>query len=258
MTEAAQSAVADAVSPAPTTTTTGGYTPGRIRALWATTIGKKYVVALTGVILALWLTLHMLGNLKVLGGPGDGSPAVDHYAEWLRTAGEPVIPRNGLLWITRFVLLTAVVLHVLAITQLWRRNRKARPAGFRKPARQRRTLAARTMYLTGPVLLVFVVFHILHFTTRTIHPTPLVKGHVYANLDHAFSKWYFVVVYVGVVAMLGMHLWHALWGATQTAGLDNPDRNWFLRRFAAVATLIIAIGFAVPPILFLFNVLPDA
>jgi succinate dehydrogenase / fumarate reductase cytochrome b subunit len=252
-----QSAVADAVSPVPPTTTRGGHTPGRLRVLWRSSIGKKFVVAISGVILVLWLALHMVGNLKALGGPGDRHAAIDHYSHWLRTAGEPVLPRNGMLWITRLILLAAVAFHLVAITQLWLRNRRARPAGH-APARVRRTLAARTMYSTGPLLLAFIVFHILHFTLRAIHPTPLAEGHVYANLDHAFAKWWIVVIYLGAVGLLALHLWHALWGAAQTAGLDNPDRNVFFRRLAAVVTLVIAVGFALPPVLFFVGALPDA
>jgi succinate dehydrogenase / fumarate reductase cytochrome b subunit len=250
----------DAVSPAPKTTAPAGYRAGRIRALWRTTIGKKYVVAITGVIMAIWLILHMLGNLKAFGGPGPagGQSAVDHYSHWLRTAFGPVIPPNVLLWIVRGVVLGALVLHIVAITQLWARNRNARPAGYRSPKRVRSTISARTMYFTGPAILAFLVFHILHFTTRTIHPNRMVGEHVYYNLDTAFSKWWLVVIYVGAVALLGMHLWHSLWSSAQTMGMDNPDRNWFWRRQAAVLSVVVAVGFAAVPVLFLVGALPDA
>lgn len=239
------------------TTSTSKHT-GRLMALWNTTIGKKYVVAITGVIMALWLLGHMLGNLKALYGPGSSqAAAIDHYAEWLRTVGAPAMPREGVLWISRVVILSAVFLHIVAITQLYQRNRAARPVGH-GPRRVRSTLAARTMYLTGPLLLAFIVFHILHFTTRTIHPTPLIEGQVYANLDHAFAKWWLVAIYVGAVLSLGFHLYHALWSAAQTAGLDNPDRNPFFRRQAAVATAAVVLGFSAPPVLFLTGALPDA
>jgi succinate dehydrogenase cytochrome b subunit len=236
------------------------YRAGRIRALWRTTIGKKYVVAITGVIMALWLVGHMAGNLKALGGPGSAgqASAIDHYAEWLRHAGGPAIPREGVLWASRVVILTAVILHIIAITQLYARNRAARPPDYRNPTRVRSTFAARTMYVTGPLILAFIVFHILHFTTRTIHPTPLAEGAVYRNLDLAFAKWWLVAIYVGAVAALGFHLHHSLWSAAQTAGMDNPDRNWFWRRQASVVTAAVVIGFSLVPILFLTGALPDA
>jgi succinate dehydrogenase / fumarate reductase cytochrome b subunit len=243
--------------PDPTTT---NYRAGRLRALWRTTIGKKYVVAITGVIMAIWLIGHMLGNLKAFGGPGpaDEGSSIDHYAEWLREVGAPAIPREGLLWTSRAIIITAVVLHIIAITQLYLRNRNARPPGHRHPPRSRSTIAARTMYVTGPLLLVFVVFHVLHFTTRTIHPTPLLAEQVYFNLDSAFEEWWLVAIYVAASVALGLHLWHSLWSSAQTAGLDNPDRNWFWRRQAAVVTTAMVIGFGLVPVLFLAGVLPDA
>jgi succinate dehydrogenase / fumarate reductase cytochrome b subunit len=114
------------------------------------------------------------------------------------------------------------------------------------------------MYVTGPLILAFIVFHILHFTTRTIHPTPLAEGAVYRNVDLAFQKWWLVAIYVGAVSALGLHLHHSLWSAFQTAGFDNPDRNWFLRRQASLITAVVVIGFALVPILFLTGALPDA
>jgi succinate dehydrogenase / fumarate reductase cytochrome b subunit len=112
------------------------------------------------------------------------------------------------------------------------------------------------MKATGFLTLAFVVFHVLHFTTRTIHPTPLRKGAVYANAYDAFHRWWIVAVYVGAVALLGFHLSHGLWSGAQTAGLDSPDRNWFWRRLATGVTLVTVVGFALIPILFATNALP--
>ena len=101
-----------------------------LRELWASSIGKKIVVAITGVILALYVVAHAAGNLKAFQGAGEnaGGPSLDHYAEWLRTVGEPAIPRQGLLWTIRIVLILALILHVTAVIQLTKRNREARPA----------------------------------------------------------------------------------------------------------------------------------
>jgi succinate dehydrogenase / fumarate reductase, cytochrome b subunit len=109
---------------------------------------------------------------------------------------------------------------------------------------------------TGLLILVFIVFHILQFTTRTIHPTPLASGTVYANAYGAFQKWWIVLIYVGAVVLLGYHLNHALWSGAQTAGVDNPDRNWFWRRLATGVTLLVVIGFALVPTLFWTGALP--
>jgi succinate dehydrogenase / fumarate reductase, cytochrome b subunit len=109
---------------------------------------------------------------------------------------------------------------------------------------------------TGLLILVFVVFHILQFTTRTVHPTRLVNGAVYSNAYDAFQKWWIVLIYVGAVVLLGYHLNHALWSGAQTAGIDNPDRNWFWRRLATVVTLSVVVGFALVPVLFWVGALP--
>jgi succinate dehydrogenase / fumarate reductase cytochrome b subunit len=231
------------------------YRPHRLLALWRSTIGKKYVAAVSGILLAGFVIAHMLGNLKALEGPGRGHAALDRYAHFLRTLGSPVLPHDFALWIERIVLLAAVVLHVTVVTQLWLRNRRAKPGGHRSKL-ERATWAARTMPWTGLVILVFVVFHILQFTTGTIHPTTWVRGAVYANTYDAFQQWWLVLIYVGVVALLGFHLNHALWSGAQTSGADNPDRNWFWRRLASVVAVSVTVGFALIPILFWTGALP--
>jgi succinate dehydrogenase / fumarate reductase cytochrome b subunit len=231
------------------------YRPHRLLTLWRSTIGKKYVAAITGVLLAGFVVVHMLGNLKAIEGPGGGHPALDRYAHFLRTIGSPALPHNFVLWIERIVLLAALALHLTVITQLWLRNQRAKPRNHRsKPVRS--TIFARTMPWTGLLILAFIVFHILHFTTRTIHPSKLVGGAVYANAYGAFHKWWVVVIYVGAVVLLGLHLNHGLWSGAQTAGVDNPDRNWFWRRFATGLTVLVVVGFALIPILYAFDALP--
>jgi succinate dehydrogenase / fumarate reductase cytochrome b subunit len=160
-----------------------------------------------------------------------------------------------LLWIIRSIVIIALVLHVVAVVQLWILNRKARPRNQKsKPVRS--TIFARTMTWSGVLVLAFTVFHVLHFTTRTIHPTRLVNGAVYANAYYAFQKWWLVVIYVGAVVLLGLHLNHGLWSGSQTAGVDNPDRNWFWRRLATGVTIVTVVGFAVVPILYVADVFP--
>ena len=243
-------------APAPTIASQELPQRGRwLRELWASTIGKKLIVAITGVILAIYIVLHALGNLKAFqGGSGAGQPAVDRYAEWLRTVGEPAIPRNGVLWVIRIVLIAALLLHIAAIVQLTAKNRAARPLGHR-PHRIVRSLSARTMLFTGIVILAFLVFHILQFTTRTIQTTPVYEGTVYANLYEAFQKWYFVVIYVGAVALLGLHLMHALWSVTQTWGFDKPNRNPTIRRLATGTAVAVTLGFASVPLAFWTGIL---
>jgi succinate dehydrogenase / fumarate reductase cytochrome b subunit len=226
-----------------------------LREVWASTVGKKVIVAITGAILALYVIVHMLGNLKAIQGTGSNGAAIDSYAEWLRTVGSPVIPRNGVLWVIRAILIAALVIHIVAITQLTKRNRAARPPGA--PAtRIQRSLSSRTMLASGIVILAFLVFHILQFTTRTIQVTPVYQGTVYLDLYNAFQKWYFVLIYVGAVVVLGFHLRHALWSVTQTAGWDKPNRTTTFRRAATATAVLVTVGFASIPILFWSGALP--
>jgi succinate dehydrogenase / fumarate reductase cytochrome b subunit len=217
--------------------------------LWKTTIGKKTFVAVSGSILVAYLVLHMAGNLWSLAGPGNGDPQIDVYAEWRRTFGGPLIPEDGVLWAVRLILLTALIVHVVGVVQLKQRNRAARPQAF--PARRiGRSWESRLMMVSGTAILAFLIFHILQFTTLTIDVTPLTKGAVYANLYNAFQEWYFVLIYLVAVVLVGAHLRHALWSLFQTLGLDNPERNQQIRTGASVLTVILVAGFASVPILF--------
>ncbi|MCA1657451.1 MAG: succinate dehydrogenase cytochrome b subunit, partial [Actinobacteria bacterium] len=237
-----------------------GYPPPRgrwLREVWDSTIGKKIVVAITGLILAGYVVLHVLGNLKAFQGDGSGGAPLDDYAEWLRTVGSPAVPRDGILWLVRILLIAALILHVAAITALVRRNRAARPDEQRTPPKLERTFSSRTMMFTGIFILAFTVFHILQFTTRTIQVTPVYQGTVYANVDAAFQKWYLVLLYVGAVVSLGFHLRHAIWSTTQTLGWDKPNRNNSFRRFATGLAVAITVGFASVPVCFYLDILPD-
>ncbi len=228
------------------------------RELWSSTVGKKLIVAVTGVILVAYVILHVLGNLKTLqGNGGAGAAPVDTYAEWLRTVGKPVIPRDGVLWLVRVILISAFVIHIVGVTQLIKRNREARPPGHRKAKRIGRSFSSRTMAWTGVLLAVFVVFHVLQFTTLTIHPTPLAEGTVYANLYDAFQQLWIVVLYVAAVAILGFHLRHALWSVLQTHGVDAPNRNPTIRRGATATAVLITVGFAAIPIVIYAGLLPE-
>lgn len=222
--------------------------------MWKSTIGKKTIVAVTGTILVGYLILHMAGNLNSLFGPGGGSPRVDWYAAWLRDFGQPLIPYAGILWAVRALLLGALILHITGVVQLRARNRAARPAEY--PAKRLgRSWESRLMMFSGLLLLAFIVFHILQFTTLTIDITPLHHGEVYANLYNAFQEWYFVAIYLVALFLLGTHLRHALWSLVQTLGLTNPSRNPQVRLGATVLTVILVVGFALVPIFFWTGVL---
>lgn len=226
-----------------------------LRELWDSSIGKKIAVAVSGAVLVGYVVLHMLGNLNSLYGPGGGDARVDEYAHWLRTFGEPLLPHGFVLWAVRVLLLVAVIVHITGVVQLRARSRAAR--GGHASRRIGRSFSSATTMVTGTLLLAFIVFHILQFTTLTIDVTPLSEGAVYANLYNAFQKWYFVLLYVLAVGSLGFHLRHGVWSAVQTLGLDSPERNQPLRRTAGALAVVIVVGFLLVPILFWTNALGE-
>ncbi len=232
---------------------------GRLVLLYRTTLGKKAIVAVTGIILFGFVALHMIGNLKsFLGDEADGTAAVDAYARFLMTMGEPALPHGFALWSVRIILLVALILHVGTAIGLARRNRAARPVRYQGGhTRVEATFSARAMLWSGLLLLVFLVFHILQFTTGTIDVTPIVPEDVYANLFHTFHEWFFALIYIGAMALLGLHLYHGVWSLFQTLGLDNPDRNRGLRLFAAISAVLIFIGFCAVPVFFFLGVMPE-
>jgi succinate dehydrogenase / fumarate reductase, cytochrome b subunit len=240
--------------------TTAAPTPrfqsSRVLRLWRSTIGKKTVVALTGSVLVGYLVLHMAGNLTIFAGPGNGSDArIDSYAHFLRTAGRPLLPYSSLLWAVRVLLIASLVLHVTGVVQLRRRNAAARPSGH-PPRRIGRSWSSRTMMVTGPLLLAFIVFHILQFTTLSIQVTPEDEGAIYRNVHGAFGVWWVVVLYLAAVGAVGFHLRHGIWSVAQTLGFDSPARNGRLRVGATLITLAVTIGFASVPVLVWTGVLP--
>ncbi len=224
---------------------------------YKTTIGKKIVVAVTGLIFFGFVAVHMLGNLKTfLGVDGAGVPKLDVYARMLREIGEHFVGHSTVLWLTRVVLVVALIIHVLTVHQLRRANRASRPVGYANQKYSSTTIAATTMWWGGLVLLAFIVFHILHFTTGQLHFQGFVEGRVYANVYSAFKVWYITLIYVVAMCALCLHLYHGAWSLFQTLGLDNPQRNDTIRLFAKVAAFVIAIGFLSVPVAVCLGFLP--
>lgn len=219
--------------------------------LYRSVLGKKAIVAVTGTFLLLFLVLHVAGNLKVfLPDPAPGVPDIDVYARFLRTMGEPLLPFAGALWTVRVVLLAAFALHVLCVFQLATHNRRSRPVGYRRVQYVEATAPARWMLFTGSLLLLFLVIHLLQFTTGTIDAENFVRGAVYANLDRSFGRWYYAAFYVGAMLVLALHLYHGGWSLFQSLGLDSPDRNRALRTVALCVAVGLALAFASVPMAF--------
>jgi len=214
-------------------------------------LGKKALVAVTGAIMLGFLFLHVIGNLKAfLPDPEPGVPDIDVYSEFLRTLGEPILPYSVALWIFRVVLAGALVLHVVCVFQLASQNRRARPVRYERVDYVEATASGRWMLYTGSLLLVFVVIHLLHFTTGTIDATRFIHGAVYDNLYRAFHQWSYAGFYLTAMVVLGLHLYHGAWSLFQSLGLDNPDRNRGLRRMAIVIAITLPLAFASVPIAF--------
>lgn len=226
---------------------------------YSTSVGKKLVVAVTGAIMYGFVIGHMLGNLKAFAGPS----ALDQYAEMLRQIGAAFLGHGTFLWIARIVLIGAVVLHVITVIQLIRRNAKAKPTRKIK-RRNASTLAAKWMAISGTLILVFIVVHLAQFTMGWITPHAsgtegFEHGKVYSNLWGAFNVWWVSAFYVLMMAMVCMHVYHGAWSMCQTLGLDTPDRNKLLRAGAAGTAIILFIGFSAVPLSMLSNAIqaPD-
>ncbi|THA26910.1 succinate dehydrogenase [Streptomyces sp. RKND-216] len=210
--------------------------------LWRSTVGKKAVMAVTGLAMLLYLVAHMLGNLKVFLGPGD----MNGYAHWLRTIGEPFLGPGWFLWLARVALVAAVVAHGVAAYQLSRRDLAARPVGYAH-RRRRASYATRTMRWGGIILALFVVWHVLDLTTGTVHPG-FEQGRPHQNVVNTFSTWYGNVVYSVAMLAVGLHVRHGFWSAAQTLGANRPHLDRALRRAADVLAVALTAGFLAVPI----------
>jgi succinate dehydrogenase / fumarate reductase, cytochrome b subunit len=217
-----------------------------------TSIGKKLLMATSSIILFLYVVAHLAGNLKIFFGPDP----FNHYAEWLRVAGSPLFPDEGVLWIARVVLLIALLVHVGAYIQLWHQKRRARTVGYRTFDPQVFSWMSRTMVWGGIAILGFVVFHILHLTTGHVQPDlayEFQRHDAYENVIAGFRVWWVSAVYVVGVVALGMHLYHGLWSAMQTLGMNNAKYNLYRRPGAAAIAILITIGYLTIPLGVLFG-----
>ncbi|MBB4683415.1 succinate dehydrogenase cytochrome b subunit [Amycolatopsis jiangsuensis] len=212
-------------------------------AFWSTTIGKKQVMAVTGLLLVLFLLAHMAGNLKIFFGPEE----FDDYSGWLRTIGEPVLHSSWYLWVQRSVLLLALVLHVTAAVQLSTRDRRARPVKYAHGQRPRASFATHTMRWGGATLAVYVLWHILDLTVGVANQD-FRAGHPYHNVVADFQVWWVNLIYLVALLMLGLHINHGFWSAAQTLGITSATRDRALRATGTVLAVVITGGFMIVPI----------
>ena len=201
--------------------------------LYSTSVGKKYVMAITGIMGIGFVLVHMIGNLKMYLGRED----YNHYAEFLRELLVPIFPRTVLLWILRGTLIAAVLGHLHAAVTLTKMNREARPVKYQSARDyQAANFASRTMRYTGVLVLLFIVWHLLDLTAGTVNGGKFVRGDAYANVYHSFDRPVVAIAYIVANIALGVHLFHGVWSFN----------TWRRHIAAGVATLIVVGNVSFP------------
>ena len=216
------------------------------------TIALKLLMAVSGLVFIVFVLLHMYGNLKAFA----GHDAYNNYAHHLRILGEPMLPREGALWVLRAVLLGSLVVHVYAAVTLWRRARSARTVKYVVKKHTGAIPASRMMRFGGVALLLFIVWHLLNFTIGKVNVSGGPTNDPYDLLVDTFEVWWLTLIYLAAMAMLGAHLHHGVWSSAQTLGLTNNARA---RRNAKslgwIVAIVIAGGFSLVPIFVLAGVI---
>ena len=212
-------------------------------AFYRSGVGKKWVMAITGLMIMGFVFFHAVGNLKVYMGAQD----FNHYGEFLRELLVPILPRTVALWLMRVGLIVAFALHIHSAYGLTRMNARAGTGGYRQSRDwQAATAASRTMRWTGVIIALFVLFHLADLTWGTANPD-FVRGDVYRNFVATFSRPPVAVIYIVANIALGLHLFHGAWSMFQSMGVNNPRWNSWRRSFAVgFAAVITAMNIMFP------------
>jgi succinate dehydrogenase / fumarate reductase, cytochrome b subunit len=217
--------------------TTGRRAPFVVE-LYRSALGKKYVMAITGVVFMGYVLAHMLGNLKLYQSAED----FNLYAEFLRRLLYPIVPESGTLWLLRLVLIGALIGHVVAAAQLTAMNRKARPDSYRsKRDFVAADFAARTMRWTGVIVLLFVAYHLADLTFGWVNPAAE-GATVYEKVVASFSNPAIAAFYIVANLALGVHLYHGGWSLFQSMGWNNRRFNHWRRAFAVGFAVFVTLG----------------
>jgi succinate dehydrogenase / fumarate reductase cytochrome b subunit len=211
--------------------------PAGLLRFWDSSVGKKIVMGATGLILVAFVVLHMAGNLQFFA----GAERFNAYSHLLQ------VDIIELTWLLRVTLLAAVVLHIVAAYQLTMRNRAARPDDYAKREPQVSTYAARTMRWGGVYLLLFIPYHLMHFTIGNLHPA-FVRGQAYGNVVIGFQSFWVGVFYLGAMAFLALHLYHGAWAVFRTLGVARPSNDPLHRRLALAIAIVVPAGFSLLPL----------
>jgi succinate dehydrogenase / fumarate reductase cytochrome b subunit len=206
------------------------------------TIGKKFAVALTGLAMFGFLIGHLAGNLQIFMGPAK----INDYAQFLHE-------NPPLVWGTRIAMLIAVVVHIIATIQLTARNKASRPIAYHHYDPAHSTAASRTMIWGGVTIALFIVFHLLHLTTGTVHPD-FNSADIYSNMVIGLSVWYVAAFYIFANIALGLHLYHGVWSVFQTLGINHPQYNGWRRALATIVAVVMSAGYISIPTAILLGV----
>ena len=206
--------------------------------LYSTALGKKYVMAITGIMLMGFVFAHMIGNLKMYLGPEE----IDHYGEFLRELLVPLLPRTYTLWLLRLGLIGAFALHIHSAYSLTVLNRQARSVKYQSARDyQIANFASRTMRYTGIIFALFLLWHLADLTWGWVNPD-FVRGAAYRNLDASLSRIPVAILYIAANIALGIHLFHGAWSLFQSLGWSNPRFNTWRRLFATGFATLIVVG----------------
>lgn len=203
---------------------------------YSTAVGKKWVMALTGIGLMGFVFAHMIGNLKMF----SGRTEFDHYAEGLRSLFYPILPMHVPLWGLRIGLIVLFYFHIASALSLTRMNQRARPVKYQSPRDYIAvSFAARTMRWTGVIIFLYLIFHLADLTWGWLNPD-FVRGAAYDNLVSSFEQWWVAAIYIVANIALGIHLYHGGWSMFQSIGLNSPRYNAARKAFAAAFAIVVA------------------
>jgi succinate dehydrogenase / fumarate reductase cytochrome b subunit len=230
--------------------------------IYQTAVGKKWVMAVTGIGLIGYILAHMIGNLHLYEGPLQ----VNEYGEALRDLGGHLVPRTMLLWIMRLGLIAMFVFHIHSAYGLTRMNMAANAGAKYQDKRNyaAANFASRTMRWTGVIIALYLVFHLADLTWGKMHPGTYVRGNIYYNVSNSLQTWPIALIYIVANIALAVHIYHGAWSMFQSLGINNPKYNKLRRGFAGGLAAIILVGNLSFPVMALAgvidkdNVAPDA
>jgi succinate dehydrogenase / fumarate reductase cytochrome b subunit len=217
----------------------------------------KILMAVTGALFVFYVLAHMYGNLKVFG----GQSAFDEYAHHLRTIGEPILPYKGFLWVFRLTLIAALLGHAYSAFYLWSKANGARSTKYAVRPAGLAAFRSKAMRWGGVTLLLFLVFHLVEFTTNKVNFNSSVSDSSiddspYNLVVASFQLWWVVLIYVLALAALGLHLHHGVWSGAQTLGwTTSPQKRRVWKATATAISALVTVGFVLPPLSILVGII---